>query len=290
MNTQNKTYVELNEKLQGRNRNGRKIANNTYAERRCASVKWTAEDVTDEQACKVCHLSPNDPVTDADREVTAADFNSTNTTKPVAIAIRLHLTDILTFNPDGSVVANSGGWKTVTTKARLNDYLPSGYGISQSKGVWYWTQYNGQFETLGMFSDGDRILPDGKLEMQAKPSDEAKQAKLRKRINAYAKLCADALPLETPNAGDCFYCHMVTDEGKALGDAFNDTSHIELHMDEKYVVPSLVFHAMLERGWTTDKIPFAAAFGQADFMLDVAKREVRNAVNRYIFRRYGMVG
>ncbi len=234
-------YSELNAKLSGRNSNGRKLGNNTYAERR------------------------ND-----------------------AIAIRLHQTDILTFNPDGSMVANSGGWKTVTTKARLNEYLPNGYGISQSKGVWYWSHYNGQFKTLEMFSDGDKITADGKLETQAKPSDEAKQAKFRKRVNAYAKLCADSLPLETPNNGDCLYCHMVTDNGKALGDAFNSTDHLESHMAEKYVVPSLVFHAMKEKGWTTDRIPMAAAFGQCDFMLDVARREVKSAVARYVFKRYGM--
>lgn len=240
MNTQKK-YNELDAQLQGRNRNGRKIANNTYAERRGE-----------------------------------------------AIAIRLHSTDILTFNPDGSTVVNSGGWRTVTTKARLNDYLPNGYGISQSKGLWYWHKYNGQFESLPLYNDGDSITPTGELVTKAKPADEAKAIKFRKRVNAYAKLCADSLPLAEPGLGDCLYCQMTADTGESLGDAFKDVSHIELHMKEKYVVPSLVFRAMKERGWTTDKIPFAAAFGKADFMLDVAKREVKSAVARYIFKRYAM--
>lgn len=231
-----KTYETLNEQLSGRNHNGRKIANNTYAERRGE-----------------------------------------------AIAIRLHSTDILTFDKDGSIVANTGGWKTVTTKARLNEYLPNGYRISQDRGIWYWYGSG----ACAMFNDGDRIV-NGKLESQAKPNDEAKQIKFRKRVNKFAKLCADSLPLSEPGAGDCFYCHMITDEGKALGDSFSDTSHLESHMDEGYVVPSLVFHAMKEKGWTTDKIPLAAAFGHADAWLDCAKREVKSAVARYIFKRYGM--
>lgn len=234
------TKQTLEEKLQGRNRNGRKIANNTYAERR-------------------------------------GD----------AIAIRLHSTDILTFNPDGSVVANSGGWRTVTTKARLNEYLPFGYGIYQNRGNWYWSQA-GTINQIRFYSDGDSINADGKLNAQAKPADESNALKFRKRVNAYAKLCADALPLSGPNGGDCWHCHMVTTDGETLGDASRDTAHIESHMKEKYVVPSLVFHAMKEKGWSTEKIPFAAAFGHCNSFLDCARREVKSAVARYIFKRYAM--
>lgn len=242
-NTKMTSYNELNAKLSGRNANGRKIGNNTYAERRGDSI-----------------------------------------------AIRLHSTDILTFNSDGSLEANSGGWKTVTTKSRLNEYLPNGFGIGQTKGIWYWNQYNGQFKTLGQFTDGDKISPEGKLQIQAEPDEEKKTLKLRKRILKYAKLCADSVPLSEPGNGDCWYCHMVTTEDETLGDSFKNTDHLESHMDESYVVPSLVFHAMKEKGWTTDKIPFAAAFGHADFMLDIAKREVKTAVARYMYRRYSLAG
>jgi hypothetical protein len=53
-----------------------------------------------------------------------------------AIALRLHETDILTYTPDGKCILNSGGWRTVTTKARMNDYAP-GAPIIQKAGVWY---------------------------------------------------------------------------------------------------------------------------------------------------------
>lgn len=38
------------------------------------------------------------------------------------LAVKLHNTDILTFHPDGSVVFTTGGWKTMTTKERMNRF------------------------------------------------------------------------------------------------------------------------------------------------------------------------
>ena len=36
------------------------------------------------------------------------------------IAVRLHNTDVLLFRPNGSIVLNSGRWRTTTTKDRMN--------------------------------------------------------------------------------------------------------------------------------------------------------------------------
>lgn len=58
------------------------------------------------------------------------------------LAIRLHSTDILTYHPDGRIVVDSGGYKRVTTKARINEYLGGGRpSISQRQGVWYWEHF-----------------------------------------------------------------------------------------------------------------------------------------------------
>jgi hypothetical protein len=51
-------------------------------------------------------------------------------------AIRLHDTDILTFESD-HVTINSGGYHTHTTKARINKYLPKGVALIQRKFEWY---------------------------------------------------------------------------------------------------------------------------------------------------------
>ena len=53
-----------------------------------------------------------------------------------AIGIILHSTRIITFYEGGGFMVNSGGWKTVTTKQRLNQFLPDGWHISQRDYEW----------------------------------------------------------------------------------------------------------------------------------------------------------
>jgi len=69
--------------------------------------------------------------------------------------IRLHLTDIITFHPDGSVTLNSGGYKTATTKSRINELAP--VIITQKSSVWY-VYYSGKEY---IFKDGITLYPDG---------------------------------------------------------------------------------------------------------------------------------
>lgn len=60
-----------------------------------------------------------------------------------AIYIRLHNTPILSFYPDGRVRYNTGGWRTVTTKSRMNEYGPA--RIHQHNFEWFIT-FDGQTE------------------------------------------------------------------------------------------------------------------------------------------------
>ena len=69
--------------------------------------------------------------------------------------ILLHETEILTFLPNGLVKLDSGGWKTVTTKSRMNNYLENAYIFSSEK-KWYIT--DGYGETHEFF-DGIEIMP-----------------------------------------------------------------------------------------------------------------------------------
>lgn len=67
-------------------------------------------------------------------------------------AIRLHSTDIVTFYKDGSVKLDSGGWQTVTTKARMNEILqPMGITIDQKKSVWYLRELGSATRTIKYF-------------------------------------------------------------------------------------------------------------------------------------------
>lgn len=120
------------------------------------------------------------------------------------IALRYHETDVLTFHDDGRTVATTGGWPTKTTRARLAEYLPGGWRIysesfkkhgeeapelyaagggfygphgGQIRGgigklFWYNSSTKaGTFESGWQipFTDGDEIMPDGKLKYQTEP-------------------------------------------------------------------------------------------------------------------------
>ena len=199
------------------------------------------------------------------------------------VAVKLHDTDILTFNPDGSVTVNSGGYKSRTTKARLNSLVPSGFPrLYQSKGVWHWS--NG-----ATFQDGDTFGPKGALRPSPGKVKEAKRiADLTKRINAHAALCASSLPLPMPSGGDDWFSALRTEDGRPLGEATNNTEHLESNMAEKYVVPSLVLRALEQTG--AGNLVKAATFGQYPGFVETARRYVKTGVRRYMKARFGLAG
>ena len=41
-----------------------------------------------------------------------------------SVAITLHSTDVVTIHDDGTYTLRTGGWQTVTTKDRINQYSP----------------------------------------------------------------------------------------------------------------------------------------------------------------------
>ena len=42
-----------------------------------------------------------------------------------SVAIKLHNTNVVIIYSDNSAILNSGGWQTVTTKDRINQYSPN---------------------------------------------------------------------------------------------------------------------------------------------------------------------
>lgn len=200
------------------------------------------------------------------------------------IALLYHTTDVVTFKPNGDVVLNSGGWRTSTTKERINLALPNGYYLSQDKGVWYIV--NRRNAESVVFADRITLKANGTITNAGKDNPKATR-ELKAKVKAFAKLCADAIPLDQPGNGDCWYCLMRTEGGQTLGDASKNTEHLDNHMSEGYVVPSLVANALKERynapmafwttfkdtGWTSDR--------------DFGRQAVTRAVYRYILSRKG---
>jgi len=70
-----------------------------------------------------------------------------------AFVVRLHETDVVIIRPDGTYRLNSGRWRTVTTKNRMNMVLPC--CVSQRKGIWC---IGDKFYTDGMLIDSDGIV------------------------------------------------------------------------------------------------------------------------------------
>lgn len=98
------------------------------------------------------------------------------------IAVRLHHTDILTFKPDGSLILDTGGWETMTTKARMNEYLDRPR-VGSERGVW--TVSAGGIEYF--YEDGMTIKPDGTIDGQ--PTFAERLGKIvGKEINTYDAL------------------------------------------------------------------------------------------------------
>ena len=71
------------------------------------------------------------------------------------VAIRLHSTDIVTIHDDGSMILNSGGWLSVTTKERINRYTPA--RITQRAGVWYMADGSLFYDGMIIEADGRRV-------------------------------------------------------------------------------------------------------------------------------------
>jgi len=56
------------------------------------------------------------------------------------VYVRLHSTKVVQIKSDGSVILNSGGWQTSTTKDRINQVLSAlnkSEGVEQKKFEWF---------------------------------------------------------------------------------------------------------------------------------------------------------
>lgn len=53
------------------------------------------------------------------------------------VGIRYHDTVVIAFMIDGTIVLDSGGWRTVTTKKKMNVFMPNPLSVWQEKGKWY---------------------------------------------------------------------------------------------------------------------------------------------------------
>lgn len=231
-----------------------------------------------------------------------------------AIGITLHSTEVARFTVDGGLIVSTGGWNTVTTRERINRYLPQGLRVWTERGV----LYIGSDEKLTrrglgiakkLFVDGGRVI-NGELVGFAEVNGQAKTVdKLRRRVAKFAEAYIAALKagkVDAPGLGDCFYCAMRVespdkDKGKTLGEA-SKSDHLDMHMRERYFVPSLITRAVevfpvsmvanqcLAAQWapnTSDEIKREA---QTGYFYGIGWGQLEKALRRYVLRQFGIDG
>jgi len=157
--------------------------------------------------------------------------------------IRLHTTDILVFSRD-SLRISSGGWHTFTTKERIKKYLPSGLQIYSDNGFWYIRSYISDSIKNFPFKDGmviDFVNNTSDSGDYEKALQSFKLAKKKETyfINKYADLLISG-KMGLPGAGDCFLCNIARNNKD-----YKAFDHIQSHIDEVYLVPSLIWAACL---------------------------------------------
>ncbi len=200
--------------------------------------------------------------------------------------IKLHDTVIVEYSASGAITLDSGGWRTLTTRNRMNDYT-DGISVQQRKHIWYVTAFGDQ-EYL--FRDGICITATGAVLNTMTKEQWDEELKLQKEINKYAQKFADAMPVELPSSGDCWYCSMVEEgTGRPWGDLSKDRDHLLSHIEEEYFVPSLALLALREAGYRDIFIlQLSNMFILPDYSPSsgsVHRDALKRALNKYLYKR-----
>lgn len=194
-----------------------------------------------------------------------------------SIAIKLHNTDILTFHSNGAIQLFTGGWKTVTTKDRMNRFLPSGIGVYSEKFIWYLTigdWRNGKkylYEDM-MWIDANGNVIDQDLNPIPEHSPEAEKAKRKqlRKIDSFIRKGLKRLAAGeiTQSMGDCFICQAFNGQpiadvmykgelkdGQLVTTPYKEAPYLDClqsHIDENYFHFSLVMNAVKSEFYDPD--------------------------------------
>lgn len=203
------------------------------------------------------------------------------------IAVVLHATDVLTYHRHSpyragasgieAVVLNTGGWLTVTTKERINAFLPGGVRVSSNHGTWEvsvggWATPSDvvrfrdgiTLENLQGWTPVERTLVPGEDQVR----QDRHNTSMRRLINRYVVALTDERLQEevsSPlNPAACVLCRPHTrvphpqapDRERIItvGDAMEDTQHLLEHLHEGVYPFQLLFAAVAERGYIAQNV------------------------------------
>jgi len=217
-------------------------------------------------------------------EIESSRFVASNTLKIECkngdVVYRLHQTNIVTYRKNGEVVLDSGGWKTPTTKERMNCFAP--VTVYQDRFNWFISLRTGAVPFYdGMILLGKNGHGPWKVISGIREIDIKGQNKIKRQITDYVKLIDKVGRLPVPSLGDCFYCSMKEVEtGVVLGDAVKNRGHLHLHLEEGYLHGSILVNAMREKGYQDFQI---SAHYQMNIR-DAFKRAVRSYLTKRLIQ------
>lgn len=207
------------------------------------------------------------------------------------IAIRYHDTDIVTYTASGATILNSGGFKTVTTKSKINEYIPGSFRVWQDKGIWTLNRLDdpgspwyGRRVSFG-FADGITIIGDQILAF-IDSIDLERQKTQRKAIAKYAQAYVDAFLLGKvqPLPGDPTNVHGLS------------TATIWTYVQDNRYLQGFIQEAVNVFPVSRAAYDVYALIMQEDALLaektlrfwgDIARRQLTSSLKRYLYRRFG---
>ena len=228
-------------------------------------------------------------------------FNRIQRRTADSIAMELHGHDVVVWHQDGRTVLDSCGWRTPTTKERMNECVPFG-GVSQRKGQWYFSTGPWDDRTEFVFEDNMVLNSDGSVSGVGSPDTVKKNKKLRTQIQKFSADFTAALyrgEISQPGPGDCFGCQFH-EKGKPGGKMMGMDHYLShISKGERYFVPSMLSNAMQamgasqamnmtiaahmnkepERAW-----PEGARDGKEGFI----HQGIRRQLTRFLYRELGI--
>ncbi len=206
--------------------------------------------------------------------------------EPQVLGLKLHDTIIVYYYRNGGIKLDSGGFRTLTTKERINSYTP--FYVYQENHIWYVKLVD---KTV-IFQDGIYIDPCG-IVVGDGGEDEDTEQKIKERkklIREYVNGFVETLPSPLPDKGDCWYCALINEEGKPLGDVTNNVDHLWSHIEEEYYVPALLWNAFID-GDVTERFIFIHSFFKVrdedipDYAVTISKGIANKFLTRYLQKR-----
>lgn len=210
---------------------------------------------------------------------TRIEFEDGNLQNGGVVVIKYHGNPITIFHPDLTIFS-SCGWKTSTTKERINWFLPDGFSLWQEKSVWYISDRNSQKRYI--FQDGICVHKNGEVSNAGNMSEFEETKLLIRKIKKYVEGYISSLisgEVPAPSGGDCWFCCMEGMEG---------SDHINTHIEESYFVPSLLTKAVeykdismmaknsIARIWQLNEMP------SSKWEIDILTRDVKSSLTAYI--------